>query len=33
MESYPEMDPNPDPLVRGEGPDAHQNVTDPQNWL
>jgi hypothetical protein len=27
-----ELDPDPDPLVRGVDPDPHQNVTDPQHW-
>jgi hypothetical protein len=27
----PELDPDPDPLVRGTDPDPHQNVTDPQH--
>jgi hypothetical protein len=31
----PELDPDPDPLVRGmdPDPDPHQNVTDPQHWF
>ncbi len=32
-ESDPELDPDPDPLVRGTAPDPHQNVTDPQHCL
>ncbi len=29
--SEPELDPDPDPLVRGTDPDPHQNVTDPHH--
>ena len=30
-ESDLELDPYPDPLVRGMDPDTHKNVTDPQH--
>jgi hypothetical protein len=36
-ESDPELDPDPDPSIRGADPGIrdpcpHQNVTDPQHW-
>ncbi len=32
-ESDPELDPDPDPLVRGTDPDPHKNVTDHQHYF